>query len=181
MGEPLFHNPPLSLSSLPETPTAIRLLYYGVQRYYLVLASGTPQELPRHADPGWISLRAEDHACSIPTPPTSTGDPPLRSQFSESDTKPDPLVDIRTAAARGAVSSSWRAEEIDDGCVTLAVTTCKRLRGFLGTMQGLQVRWAKPRYMSHCDGVHVTICSASRCIYIQSSPLRAAVTVVASL
>lgn len=30
--------------------------------------------------------------------------------------------------------------EEGDGCVTLAITTCKRLRAFLGTAEGLQVR-----------------------------------------
>lgn len=40
-------------------------------------------------------------------------------------------------------------DDDDDECVTLAITTCKRVRGFLGTVEGLQVRaFQRPRHTS---------------------------------
>lgn len=51
-------------------------------------------------------------------------------------------------------TESRHGDDRDDGggggrggeCVTLAITTCKRLRAFLGTAEGLQARCGRPHY-----------------------------------
>lgn len=49
----------------------------------------------------------------------------------------------------GGVSMRRGVYDDDDECVTLAITTCKRVRGFLGTIEGLQVRFfQRPRHAS---------------------------------
>lgn len=37
--------------------------------------------------------------------------------------------------------SKTELDEGGDGCVTLAITTCKRIRAFMGTVEGLKVRF----------------------------------------
>lgn len=79
------------------------------------------QEIPQHEDSGWIASRAEDRARSSLIHRS-------RSQPSQSDLRRTDLSSSQTATHHGY-----------DGCVTLAITTYKRLDEFLGTVAGLQV------------------------------------------
>ncbi|CBJ48561.1 putative methyltransferase [Ectocarpus siliculosus] len=140
-----------------------------------VLNTRLEKELPQHADPEWISSRAEDRACSMPEPMSRTrysssissddgtmGNYPLPvSRASNGDhraTLNTPPVSAPRGAsiefrgrgfevgrgglfpAQGDVWGTGQDDDEDDdrGCVTLAITTCKRLRAFLGTAEGLQ-------------------------------------------
>ncbi|CAM9831484.1 unnamed protein product [Ectocarpus fasciculatus] len=113
-----------------------------------VLHTRLEQELPQHADPEWLSSRADDRACSMP-------EPVFRTPYSS----PSSSREVRRRASRErgyevgrsdflpAQDDIWSTRRDDDDddddddnreCVTLAITTCKRLRAFLGTAEGLQ-------------------------------------------
>lgn len=122
------------------------------------------QELPQHASSQWIASRAADHACQTSTisgihEKSKPGERshPSTSEISDSTaaTTTHPDRDNRAegtpAAGREMPMKGSRNDTVGgiprkaadydgDGCITLAITTCKRVRGFLGTVQGLQVR-----------------------------------------
>lgn len=130
------------------------------------------QELPQHAEQEWVSSRTEDRSCSTPaalampsyspsssTTPDHAGDRPF--SLVSNNAKPHDSTKTLSAAvvgmseghrgreesARGDEDTESRHENDgeDDGgeeCVTLAITTCKRLRAFLGTAEGLQARYS---------------------------------------
>lgn len=139
------------------------------------------QELPQHADPEWVSSRAEDRSCSAPAaladmPPSlpsslTTPDHVGGHPFSLGSENSNPHVETISAASSTAAVPGMpegrhgtekiakddedmepRREHDDQGdgggermgepCVTLAITTCKRLRAFLGTAEGLQARYS---------------------------------------
>ncbi|CAM9506285.1 unnamed protein product [Ectocarpus sp. 12 AP-2014] len=127
-----------------------------------VLNTRLEKELPQHADPEWISSRAEDRACSMPEPTLRTrysssissdggtmGNSPLPISRASNGDRRETLKTSPVLAPRGASkgfpdqSGVWGSDQDgdngdDSGCVTLAITTCKRLRAFLGTAEGLQ-------------------------------------------
>ena len=99
-----------------------------------------------------MNSRAEDHACSKSKPATTPGYPIFASNSSDSGieahpTSKDPAINTAVGIANmapakeisdGGSTDTVIGDRSDNHCVTLAITTCKRLHGFLGTVEGLQ-------------------------------------------
>ncbi|CAM9872834.1 unnamed protein product, partial [Scytosiphon promiscuus] len=131
------------------------------------LSAKLEKALPQHAGRGWLSSRAEDRSCSMPVPASSATSkfllepPPVSTDegarsssttAGEAESPPipysapsrrGPFPDAAATAAgaspnvRASAAKAYR-DGAGGGCVTLAITTCKRLRAFLGTAEGLQ-------------------------------------------
>ena len=117
-------------------------------------ANSRRQDLPQHKESAWADSRAEDSACSKSRLATSPGYRAFASDLSDSGIEANPARpnDATTTNAEGIAYIAPSNDESDGGstgaltgdgsddhyCVTLAITTCKRLHGFLGTAEGLE-------------------------------------------
>lgn len=119
------------------------------------------QAIPQHAHLEWISSRAEDLSCSMSSSPAITADgktnhpssiilepennKPVGASIKEtSSTATRTPEELRRGHRGGGDHDGFGGvlnlhEEDEEACVTLAITTCKRLQLFLGTAEGLQV------------------------------------------
>lgn len=146
--------PPSNPASVHRNPS-ISSFFHPVKpiNHY---ATSRRQELPQHTESDWADSRAEDRACSKSRPATTTtpGYPTfaLNSSGLGIEARPTKSNDLAATTAEGVAYVAPAKDESDgssttdassrDGsdndCVTLAITTCKRFHGFLGTVKGLQ-------------------------------------------